>query len=185
MGPIPTLATKVGEAHPLNQSGLSPEANFFRYDMNTKICPNCNKILLTSEFASHPTRGTQRYCKCCQRQISKDWYQANKHRQQQNVYRNTKSYVKAFNTWKSTLSCQLCGEDSTVCLDFHHVCGKDKNFNIASSVRSNGFAATIAELGKCICVCSNCHRKIHGNVIQLSNDIKTIDGNDIRNFIPT
>jgi len=151
--------------------------------MKTKLCKKCDHDLPLSEFASHPTKGLQYICKVCQREVSKDWYARNKARQLQNNYRNTKRYVEAFNAWKKTLSCVVCSESETCCLDFHHVASNKKEFSLAGAVREKGFAATLKELKKCVCLCSNCHRKVHSGVVILDKTYKLIDSSTVRNFL--
>lgn len=60
--------------------------------------------------------------------------------------------------------CCICGEDSKCCLEFHHI--KDKLFNISQSVSHLPTDLFIKEIKKCICVCKNCHSKIHNNIIK-------------------
>ena len=53
-----------------------------------------------------------------------------------------------------------CGESDPACLDFHH---KDPSLKVApiSDMITNCVSteAFLAELSKCVCICSNCHRK--------------------------
>ena len=55
-----------------------------------------------------------------------------------------------------------CGEDHIACLDFHHQNPEEKEHNIAWML-AFGFSkeAILAEIDKCIVLCSNCHRKEH------------------------
>lgn len=64
--------------------------------------------------------------------------------------------------------CYICGEDSKCCLEFHHI--KDKLFNISQSVSLVSTEQFKEELKKCICVCKNCHTKIHNNIIKLKRN---------------
>lgn len=63
--------------------------------------------------------------------------------------------------------CLLCDEAEVCCLDAHHAVGT-KEFNIGQAHR-NGFSPkrVRAELSKCVCVCSNCHRKIHAGILSI------------------
>lgn len=50
-------------------------------------------------------------------------------------------------------------------LEFHHLDPNEKDFSI-SSVKGYSFTDNIKkELDKCILVCANCHREIHGELI--------------------
>lgn len=60
--------------------------------------------------------------------------------------------------------CVVCGEDDPVCIDFHHRNPKDKKYAI-SCMYSLNEEKIRKEIEKCVCVCSNCHRKIHAGKI--------------------
>ena len=56
--------------------------------------------------------------------------------------------------------CQHCGYSrSYAALEFHHVDPTQKEFTFSTARRS--FESSKAELGKCVLVCSNCHREEH------------------------
>ena len=131
--------------------------------METKLCVDCLHTKPVTEFATHPRSGYQCRCKLCQRIKSKEWYQANSSRQKANVARNTKRHKDAFSAWKQTLSCPKCGESFHACLDFHHL--YDKDIDISTMVTLVSVDRLVAELNKCVVLCSNCHRKLHaGNI---------------------
>ena len=69
---------------------------------------------------------------------------------------------------KSKYGCCKCKETEIVCLDFHHLKPEDKSKEISRMI-SNGRAvkALKDEINKCICVCCNCHRKIHAGIIKV------------------
>lgn len=69
--------------------------------------------------------------------------------------RRNKEYVYSKKT-----SCEKCGLEDKVCLEFHHVDDKEKNvsqliMDAASIERVEN------EINKCRILCSNCHRKEH------------------------
>ncbi len=130
-----------------------------------KQCIDCKEEKELTEFARHPTRKLQPYCKVCQRARSKLWYQQNKKHQIANIRRNTKKQHSKFYEWKKTLTCALCPENETICLDFHHL--KKKDFNISQMIRKFGVPTIINELNKCCVICSNCHRKVHAGLVQV------------------
>lgn len=66
---------------------------------------------------------------------------------------------------KHKTKCCICGEDSKCCLEFHHI-GK-KSFNISKSLKYITPEQLLQELEQTICVCSNCHHKIHNKLIVL------------------
>ena len=63
-------------------------------------------------------------------------------------------------------SCVICGYNHYMgALEFHHLNPKEKDFNL-SHMKKYTFDEKIKnELDKCILVCSNCHREIHGKVV--------------------
>ena len=65
--------------------------------------------------------------------------------------------------------CVICGETAKCCLQFHHI--RDKKYNISQSVSYLSPELFKQELDKCICVCMNCHAKLHDNKIRLPADL--------------
>lgn len=57
--------------------------------------------------------------------------------------------------------CVFCPETDVVCLDAHHRDPREKEFSIGESLNAVSRARFKKELAKCVCVCSNCHRKLH------------------------
>lgn len=65
--------------------------------------------------------------------------------------------------------CVICGESEKCCLDFHHIEPSKKSFNIRDLVKRRTSLTVIRnEVEKCCILCSNCHRKVHYNLIDLS-----------------
>lgn len=61
--------------------------------------------------------------------------------------------------------CLLCGEKEPCCLSAHHVDPSLKEYEIAFMRKCLMKAdKVIAELRKCVCVCHNCHSKIHAGL---------------------
>lgn len=80
---------------------------------------------------------------------------------------------KKLTLWKTIIynikkynGCYYCKESDPCCIDFHHKDPSKKLFHISSG-RRNGRTLTdlINEIKKCVCLCSNCHRKLHGGVL--------------------
>lgn len=63
--------------------------------------------------------------------------------------------------------CIICGENEPVCLDFHHKNPAEKDFTIGKN-RSKGKENLLKEIKKCVCLCANCHRKVHAGIIDLN-----------------
>jgi hypothetical protein len=72
--------------------------------------------------------------------------------------------------------CMQCGiVDHPVVYDFHHVDPSTKLFDISKYISSIGIVKLIAELSKCILLCSHCHRKITFGLEALRCKIESID----------
>ncbi len=65
-------------------------------------------------------------------------------------------------SYKETHSCEMCGESRAVCLDFHHRDRSEKRFELARAPEM-AFFRVLAEVRKCMVLCANCHRVLHGN----------------------
>ncbi len=61
--------------------------------------------------------------------------------------------------------CIVCGENAKCCLEFHHI--GEKLFNISQAVSHIPTDLFIKELSQTVCVCKNCHSKIHNGLIKL------------------
>lgn len=63
--------------------------------------------------------------------------------------------------------CQICGYDKFYgALEFHHLDPSNKEMNW-DDMRKTSWSKITEELDKCVCVCANCHRELHGSVAQL------------------
>jgi len=64
-------------------------------------------------------------------------------------------------------ACIECGEDHPACIVFHHRDPEQKLFNIADA-RDVGPSKKrlLAEVAKCDVLCSNCHRKLHWELMR-------------------
>lgn len=65
---------------------------------------------------------------------------------------------------KHKIKCVFCGENERCCLEFHHI--RDKKYNISQAVKYLTPDKFTEELNKCICVCKNCHAKLHKEIIK-------------------
>lgn len=64
-----------------------------------------------------------------------------------------------FVDYKKTLSCANCGNADFRVLDFDHLAGTEKEFNIGDA-RRKGYSREriMNEVAKCQVLCANCHR---------------------------
>ncbi|OGY89641.1 MAG: hypothetical protein A2927_02350 [Candidatus Komeilibacteria bacterium RIFCSPLOWO2_01_FULL_45_10] len=65
--------------------------------------------------------------------------------------------------------CKICGYAKYEgALDFHHLDKNHKGFGLSEKGMTRSWTRIKEELDKCILVCANCHREIHGDKLQLS-----------------
>ena len=117
-----------------------------------KTCPQCKKTKNISEFYNRRGKeGSSPYCKECTNI--------------QTLTRQRKLKQEAILSKGG--KCQCCGYDKYQgALEFHHLNPKEKDFTIGNT-KSTTFGKIKTELDKCILVCSNCHREIHGGIINV------------------
>ena len=61
--------------------------------------------------------------------------------------------------------CLICGEGAQCCLEIHHL--YEKKYNISQAVNYVTTKEIKAELKKCICLCANCHKKVHAGLYKV------------------
>ncbi|MGI5826808.1 MAG: hypothetical protein ACOX50_05360 [Patescibacteria group bacterium] len=62
--------------------------------------------------------------------------------------------------------CQICGYNRHVgALEFHHLEEGSKEFGLSTRGLTRSWEKIRAEVEKCILVCANCHREIHGGLV--------------------
>jgi hypothetical protein len=78
-----------------------------------------------------------------------------------NYYKRKQEFVNSLKT-----PCVKCGEPEKACIDFHHLDPSTKDFTIGKATFSNKERLR-KEVEKCVCLCANCHRKVHAGLISL------------------
>jgi len=138
-----------------------------------KTCTICKSELPLKSFnkRSCSKDGFQNACRECNKQASKKYYKENTVKHRKVMLEKNRGYIKRnflFTDWvRSKFGCALCEESDSCCIDFHHF--RDKKQAISIMAGSGVSIKTlIQEINKCVCVCSNCHRKIHAG--KLSTD---------------
>ncbi len=81
-------------------------------------------------------------------------------------------FRQAVDHLKKLLGCCFCEESASCCLDFHHPF-ENKEKGVSYWVAGKSFENIVNEISKCVCVCSNCHRKIHAGLLECVKE--TID----------
>lgn len=128
-----------------------------------KTCSLCKLDLSLNQFAFVNKQNNTYHSQCnqCRRATAKKSYQKHKDKVVSKVVERGRGYRKWFRDLKSKLSCCVCGESDSVCLDFHHLDTSEKDFELAGSISRVGKKTILNELSKCACLCANCHRKVH------------------------
>ncbi len=135
-----------------------------------KECTNCHTNKPLTEFRRNKNAkdGYQHFCKECASQKIKEAY-----REQYNVQVKAKTLSRhlkhsAIVTEMKRSGCVICGENEPICIDFHHLDPSQKDFEVSSRY-GRSLDSILSELQKCVCLCSNCHRKVHAGLITLED----------------
>ena len=69
--------------------------------------------------------------------------------------------------------CGICSYDCFLGgLEFHHLESEEKERCLSGMiVNPSAWSKIVIELRKCVCLCSRCHREVHGGVTQLPHGI--------------
>jgi hypothetical protein len=104
------------------------------------------------------------------------WYQRNAEKHKAMVARTRgkkrAELVEKYKQLKSAYYCEKCGETHPATLDFHHPDPSTKKGCVSWLVYNSSWENVLIEITKCVCLCSNCHRKIRWEKEQGSKDIK-------------
>lgn len=116
-----------------------------------RCCSRCNKEKVLNEFYDKRGKiGGSTYCKEC---VNKQALE-----RQRKLKQDAIDYKGG--------GCQVCGYDKyNGALEFHHLDPNEKDFSIGELKKTNINEKIKKELDKCILVCANCHREIHGGLI--------------------
>lgn len=136
-----------------------------------KTCNQCGETKKLSGFHKdkHNKGGYKFKCKVCYKKVIDEYISKNR----ESVNRRSQANRKASKASRSLVlsrfrkdGCWVCGETFPNCLEAHHVDPSTKLYNIAYMINNRQAEATIlVELNKCVCLCNNCHRKVHANFI--------------------
>lgn len=82
------------------------------------------------------------------------------------IYEKNKSNrlnkTRWFTEYKTHCECFICGENHIATLEFHHMNPEEKDTNISDMMRcAYSYKNLFKELEKCVCLCANCHKKLH------------------------
>jgi 5-methylcytosine-specific restriction endonuclease McrA len=123
-------------------------------DETPKTCSSCNIEKPGTEFYMKSWKGKKALgslCKICATKKTITRKRSNK-----------AAYVKMKGG-----CCQACGFDKyDGALEFHHVDPATKEDRIGRMAKGPSSPELLAELAKCVLVCSNCHKMIHAGIIE-------------------
>ncbi len=140
----------------------------------------CGKCNLEKDFSDFHKKkggkyGLQPHCKSCSIARAKKHYQDNKLASLERMSVHNRCRKRFLREWvasiKAEAGCCVCGESDDCCLDFHHP-NDDKDKGVSYCIAVKSLKRLVNEINKCVCVCSNCHRKIHAGKIVLDEKIK-------------
>ena len=134
-----------------------------------KRCSKCNVEKDLSAF--HTKKGKPiHWCKICRSEYDRALYA----KKREHYKARFKEKYNRKKEWLLSLKkpCIVCGESEPVVIDFHHLDGEDKDFTIGKHWGLNKETLQ-KEIDKCVCLCANCHRKVHAGLIDLSAYIPT------------
>lgn len=110
------------------------------------------------------------------KEYTNQYYQKNKVVVKAKVKKYNKEQHKLYLDYKKELACELCGENETCCLDFHHKDPTKKDLSLGAARTKNwSFKRRLQEINKCAVLCSNCHRKVHAGIAQLAEQVSCKD----------
>lgn len=87
------------------------------------------------------------------------YFQENKERIRESQNKKRNLFRRRIQEAKTDTPCKDCNEVFPhYVMDFDHLPGVKKNFNIGTTSNTTSMTALEAEIAKCDVVCSNCHR---------------------------
>jgi hypothetical protein len=104
-----------------------------------------------------------------QNKCQKRYYERNKEYYKRKAKEKKQEIRKWYSDYKKTLSCEICGEDYYACIDLHHKENEEKTDRISLMI-GQGYSKKrmLEEIEKCIPLCANCHRKVHGGILKVA-----------------
>jgi hypothetical protein len=115
-----------------------------------KACNRCDNLYELSNFRPAKNKsGVTSYCRPCEDAYKAEWHLKRRVQIKEWIY----NYLK-------TNPCVDCGEQDVLALDFDHVRGARKRYNIAHAFMLTGMTIKKLEneIAKCDVRCGKCHR---------------------------
>lgn len=125
-----------------------------------KQCNRCKQEKPLSEFAVRKNKGVIPYCRTCNKEYNKEFYQRTIQKRRERKAVNSKA-IRTRNTkyiWNYLANnpCIDCGEKDPIVLEFDH--RENKEYNV-SCMTTLSLEAIEKEIAKCDIRCANCHRR--------------------------
>lgn len=138
----------------------------------TRICKKCGRELPIDKFELDHTKSGDIRRGICRECRAEDRKKLRKRKPEIYIAQAIRRQNRQ-TEWLYSLKtpCIICGESEPVCIDFHHINPTEKEFTIGRC-RSRSKEWLSKEISKCVCLCSNCHRKVHAGIIDLNEYIK-------------
>ena len=128
-------------------------------------CGKCGIDKDESEFHRKTEKTFHSLCKECKKEYDKNWYKNNSKRREslnKGAKERTIRNNEFMRNYKLSKGCKICGYNKSYhALEFHHNKG-DKKY-ILSRMKTHSIKTIKKEIEKCIVICANCHRVLHGN----------------------
>ena len=144
--------------------------------MKTKICVHKdhvgNRELPISEFRNHARSkdGKAAQCKDCADRLTKASHAKRPGHKYQVSKQRRKNLLEDLRTYKSNKGCMCCDETTAICLELHHLVPEEKELHPADMIaRGWAWERMMIEVAKCEVLCSNCHKKVHADLINLDD----------------
>lgn len=147
-----------------------------------RVCNECGRSLPIDMFElEHTKKGDFRRHTCRE---CRAIYKRNRRieRPEIHIAQETRR-IKRVRDWQNSLKtpCIICGEKEFVCIDWHHVDPSTKLFTIGANF-NKARTSILKEISKCVCLCSNCHRKVHAGLLNLNDYVQKCSTKDDRVF---
>lgn len=133
-------------------------------------CTSCKQSKLDDDFRRDKTRksGYHSQCKtCCSARYKASYDDKYNVKARQRAANKKVEYSEVISLYKQERGCKCCPENDPVCLEFHHLDPTRKEFGLAIDAAYRNWEKVLAEIEKCVVVCSNCHKKIHAGKIMV------------------
>lgn len=113
----------------------------------TKICTSCFQELPLTKYKRRSGRQSGQLTSMCARCLYVKYTRP-----------NTNKKTKIVRDYKLKYGCTDCGYNThPEALEFDHIKGEKKSFNIGSKIGSYSIDLIMKEISKCEVVCANCH----------------------------